>query len=88
MTAALIRRPKVDEHDSVRALVQTVVDETYGGTWAPPPLSIDEEDWGLAWIAIIDGKIVGMALTYGEWISDLWVLRENRGRGANAACAG
>jgi ribosomal protein S18 acetylase RimI-like enzyme len=61
--------------------VQTVVDEIYGGLWAPAPLPIDEEDWSLAWVAVVDTRIVGMVLTSGEWISDLWVLRENRGCG-------
>lgn len=81
MAALLIRKTDFEEHDSVRALVQNVVDETYGGVWAQPPLHIDEEDWGLAWIGVIDSKIVGMVLTHGEWVSDLWVLRENRRRG-------
>ncbi len=62
-------------------IVQTVVDEIYGGLWAPAPLLIDEEDWSLAWVAIVDSSIVGMILTGEEWISDLWVLRENRGCG-------
>jgi ribosomal protein S18 acetylase RimI-like enzyme len=78
---AFLRRPRPDEHDFVRALVQTVVDETYGGLWAPPPLPIDEETWHLAWVAVVDNKIVGMVLTHEEWISDLWVLRESRGCG-------
>ena len=77
----VIRRAAPDEHDSVRALVQTVVDEVYGGMWAPPPLPIDEEDWSLAWVAVSESGIVGMVLTHEEWISDLWVLREQRGHG-------
>jgi ribosomal protein S18 acetylase RimI-like enzyme len=81
MIEALIRRPQPNEHDSVRAVVQTVVDEIYGGLWAPPPLPVDEESWHLSWVAVVDNKIVGMVLTHEEWISDLWVLRENRGCG-------
>jgi ribosomal protein S18 acetylase RimI-like enzyme len=76
-----IRRPAPNEHDSVRALVQTVVDEVYGGIWASPPLPIDEEDWSRAWLAVSASKIVGMVLTHEEWVSDLWVLREHRNRG-------
>ncbi len=53
----------------------------YAGLWAPAPLPIGEEDWSLAWVAIVDTRIVGMVLTMGEWISDLWVLREHRRRG-------
>ncbi len=77
----LIRRPGPSEHDAVRALVQTVVDEVYGGLWAAPPLHIDEEDWSLAWIAVSELKILGMVLTNEEWVSDLWVLREGRNQG-------
>lgn len=76
----LIRRPQPQEHDSVRAVVQTVVDEIYGGLWAPPPLPVDE-DWRLCWIAVLDTKIVGVVLTDGEWLTDLWVLPESRGCG-------
>jgi ribosomal protein S18 acetylase RimI-like enzyme len=76
-----IRRPAPSEHDAVRALVQTVVDEVYGGLWTSPPLHIDEEDWSLAWVAVSAGKIVGMILTNEEWVSDLWVSREYRNQG-------
>ena len=79
MMEVLIRRPQPEEHDSVRALVQTVVDEVYGGIWAPSPLPIDEERWHLSWIAVLDTEIVGVVLTGEEWLDDLWVLRENRG---------
>ena len=69
----------------MRAVVQTVVDETYGGIWAAPPLQIDEEDWSQAWIADLGGEPAGMVLTIGEWVSDLWVLRAYRNRGIGAA---
>ncbi len=62
-------------------MVQTVVDEIYGGLCAPPPFPVDEESWNLSWIAVLDTKIIGMVLTGGEWLSDLWVLRESRGCG-------
>jgi ribosomal protein S18 acetylase RimI-like enzyme len=57
------------------------MDETYGGLWAPPPLPIGEMNWNLSWIAVLNTKIVGMVLTGGEWLDDLWVLRESRGCG-------
>lgn len=81
MIDVLIRRPQPEEHDSVRAVVQTVLDETYGGLWAPPPLPVDEENWHSCWVAVRDAKIVGVVLTTGEWLDDLWVLRESRGYG-------
>ncbi len=77
----VIRRPAPNECDAVRALVQTVVDEVYGGVWASPPLHIDEADWSLAWVAVCEFKIVGMVFTNEEWVSDLWVVREHRNKG-------
>jgi ribosomal protein S18 acetylase RimI-like enzyme len=77
----VIRRPVPSEHDAVRALVQTVVDEIYGGMWAARPLHIDEADWSLAWVAVSEFKIVGMVLTKEAWVSDLWVVREHRNEG-------
>lgn len=81
MIDVLIRRPQPEEHDSVRSVVQTVVDEIYGGLWAPPPLPIDEENWTSCWVAVRGSKIIGVARTSGEWLDDLWVLCENRGYG-------
>ena len=81
MIDVLIRRPHPKEHDSVLAVVQTVVDEIYGGLWAPPPLPVDEENWHSFWIAERDAKIIGVVRTNGEWLDDLWVLREGRGCG-------
>jgi GNAT superfamily N-acetyltransferase len=81
MIEVFIRRPQPEELRSVQALVQTVVDEIYGGVWAPPPLPVDKEGWELSWIAVVDEKIVGVALTTGEWLDDLWVLRGARGYG-------
>jgi hypothetical protein len=49
MIDVLIRRPHPKEHDSVLAVVQTVVDEIYGGLWASPPLPLDEENWHSFW---------------------------------------
>jgi GNAT superfamily N-acetyltransferase len=57
------------------------VDEIYGGLWAPPPLPVDEENWHSLWIAVWDAKIIGVVRTSGEWLDDLWVLRESRGYG-------
>ena len=81
MIQVFVRRPEPQELNSVRAVVQTVVDEVYGGLWSPPPLPIDHEGWELSWIALMQGTIVGVVLTSGEWLDDLWVLREARGCG-------
>lgn len=76
-----IRRPRLDEYALVRDLVQTVVDEIYGGLWADPPLPIGDQDWSLAWVAVCRGTIAGVALTQDDWLDDLWVHRDYRGSG-------
>ncbi len=81
MRELLIRKLEAVELDSVRAVVRRVVDETYGGLWVPAPLPIGDEDLSLALVAIVEMRVVGMVLTQKDWISDLWVLRENRGYG-------
>ena len=60
----------------VRAVVQNAVDDIHGGIWAAPSLPVDEEDWRLAWVAVIDKKIVETALTNKEWLGDLWCFAE------------
>jgi GNAT superfamily N-acetyltransferase len=62
-------------------VIQTVLDEIYGGLWAPPPLPVDEESWHSFWVAVRAAKIIGVVRTSGEWLDDLWVIRENRGCG-------
>src|SRR5215471_15569164 len=81
MIDILIRRAHLEEHDRVRAVVQTVVDEIYGGLWALPPLPVDDEGWDSSWVAVRDTRIIGVVRTSGEWLDDLWVLRESRGCG-------
>ena len=81
----LIRRVTVSEAAQVRALVQAVVDEVYGGMWAPAPLAIGDDDWTQGWISIVDDEIVGVTLTSHDVLDDLWVARGHRGRGIGAA---
>jgi ribosomal protein S18 acetylase RimI-like enzyme len=76
-----IRRPKVGEHLVVRDLVQTVVDEIYGGLWTDPPVPIGGQDWSFAWVAASREIIMGMVFTQNEWIDDLWVHQSYRGAG-------
>lgn len=49
------------ESAGVQLLVQTVVDEVYGGLWAEPPLPLGDGDWTGAWVAVVGGVVVGVA---------------------------
>jgi ribosomal protein S18 acetylase RimI-like enzyme len=78
-----IRRPRSQEYDSVRKLIEIVAIETFKDLFAPNPvpLEFNAEDWPLAWIAASDAKILGVIITHEEWIDDLWVLQEYRRQG-------
>ncbi len=80
-----LRHPTPKEHGSVEALVQAVVDEVYGGLWSVPPVPLVVTDWSPAWVAVDESGFVGVALTTGEWIKDLWVLTKARGGGYGSA---
>ena len=82
----VIRRPHPSEFESVRALIEAVVNETFRDLFAPNPvpLKFEDEDWPLAWVAVSDEKIVGVIITNQEWISDLWVFREHRRQGVGS----
>src|SRR5215472_5458612 len=89
---AVIRHPQTDEHDEVRELIRTVTNETFAELFAPNPvpLTLEEDDWSLAWVAVRESKIIGITLTRGDWVSDLWILHENRRSGVGSrllACA-
>jgi ribosomal protein S18 acetylase RimI-like enzyme len=86
-TQVVIRQPQPHEDDSVRALIETVVTETFRDLFAPNPvpLTFEDDDWRLAWVAASDSKILGVVLTNQEWVSDLWVLREHRRQGVGSS---
>jgi ribosomal protein S18 acetylase RimI-like enzyme len=81
-----IRRPRPDEYDSVRDLIEIVATETFKELFAPNPvpLEFNDEDWPLAWVAAYDAKILGVIITHQEWVDDLWVLREYRRQGVGS----
>jgi ribosomal protein S18 acetylase RimI-like enzyme len=81
-----IRRPRHQEYDSVRALIEIVATETFKELFAPDPvpLEFNDEDWPLAWVAATDAKILGVIITHQEWVDDLWVLQEHRRQGVGS----
>jgi hypothetical protein len=72
-----MRRPQPSEYSSVRALIETVANETFMGLFALNlvPLKFEDEDWPLAWVAVYDEKIVGVIITNQGWVDELWVFR-------------
>ena len=85
-----IRRAKPSENDSVHALVQTIANETFASLFASSQVPIGEADWLSAWLAVSGEEIVGVTMTRGEWVSDLWVRCDRRRSGIGSellACA-
>ena len=80
----VIEQAKPDEHEAIRALVEQVARETFASDIIPRG-RFCEEDWSRSWIAILNSKMAGVVLTHEEWVSDLWVLAEYRGRGVGEA---
>jgi ribosomal protein S18 acetylase RimI-like enzyme len=82
-TEVLIRRPQPGEYGLVRALIETVAKETFEDLFAPHPvpLKFEDDDWPLAWVAASNQTIAGVIITSQEWVSDLWVCREQRRQG-------
>ncbi len=80
----IIRRPLASEFESVNTLREATVNEVYGGLWTTSPIRMDGEDWAKAWVATTGERIVGVLLTSGDWVDDLWILRGYRGDGLGA----
>jgi len=74
----VIRRVKPIENDSVHALVQAIADETFAYLFAPSQVPLGEANWLSAWLALSGEEILGVTMTQGEWVSDLWVRRDSR----------
>ena len=84
MTEVLIRRAKPRDNGAVHALVQVIADEVFAGLFASKRVPIGEPDWASAWLAISKQEIVGVTMTRGEWVSDLWVRSDSRRAGIGA----
>jgi len=81
----IIRRAKPGENESVQALVQVIADETFAYLFAPSQVPIGDANWLSAWLALSGEEIVGVTMTQGEWVSDLWVRRDSRRIGIGGA---
>jgi ribosomal protein S18 acetylase RimI-like enzyme len=80
-TGIIIRLAGESESEAVQSLVQTIADETFAYLFPSPPVPVGESDWSSSWLAISGEEIAGVMMTRDEWITDLWVRRENRGTG-------
>jgi hypothetical protein len=76
-----IRRPEPEELVSVRAVVQTVVDEICGSFGQRRRFRSMRRT--SSWVAVGEAKLIGVVRTSGEWLDDLRVLPGGRGPDAD-----
>lgn len=77
----VIRVARPSEDEPIQTLVQTIADETFAYLFPSSQVPIGKSDWSSSWVAISGEVIVGVTMTRDEWVSDLWVRRENRASG-------
>lgn len=81
----LIRRATPADLDTIKQCFSASLNATYGRLWSSKPLVAGDEDWSQAWLACSDGDIVGVGLSDGDAVGDLWVRPDSQGRGAGSA---
>jgi len=86
MSAAVdIRRVEKAEVGAARALISSVVAETYGHLLDLDAATITgEEELADCLVAVADKEIVGVGLSIADLVDDLWVSRKVRGHGVGA----
>ncbi|WP_309645327.1 GNAT family N-acetyltransferase [Phenylobacterium sp.] len=70
---------------AVRACVEASLQATYGGLWTADPLTPGDADWMSAQVACVGARVVGVGLSEGDVVSDLWVEPTTQGMGAGTA---
>ena len=76
----VIRPARESDLAGVERLVSSVAGEVYGHLFPGDPPR-PEGAWALGLVALRGGRIVGVVVTEGDWIEDLWVAADCRGRG-------
>ena len=89
---ATIRRVETEEVGAARALISSVVAETYGHLIDLNQAMITgEEELADCLVAVADKEIVGVGLSVADLVDDLWVSGKVRGHGVGnvdtARCA-
>jgi ribosomal protein S18 acetylase RimI-like enzyme len=76
----VIRPAVAADRPEIERLVLTVARDVYGHLFegdVPEP----EGNWEKALVAEQRGRLVGVVVAADDWIEDLWVARDQRGRG-------
>ena len=80
-TMPKIRRCRRSDVEPIWSLVTAVVSEVYGPIF-PAGFRLERDtDWSPSWVADIAGNVVAVMLTEKDWLEDLWIGTNYRGRG-------
>lgn len=80
-----IRKAVPEDLAQIRSCLALVINATYGGLWTSEPLVVPDRAWDQAWVACARDRIVGVGLSDGDRVSDLWVHPQAQGQGAGSA---
>ncbi|MDY0870667.1 GNAT family N-acetyltransferase [Dongia rigui] len=75
-----IRRFAAGDLDGIAQLVTATVQESYGHLLPSYRFERDAQ-WADSWVALDQGRIVGVVLTALDWVEDLWVAVGHRDAG-------
>lgn len=79
-----LRQARANEVPAIRALVVRVVQEVYGHL-LPGGVPDPDEPWERSLVAVEGCRLVGVALTEGDRVEDLWIEAAARRRGLGTA---
>jgi len=81
----IIRKATPSDTPAIKTCVEASLNATYGGLWISEPLLAGDADWPSAWVACVADRIIGVGLSEGDVVSDLWVHPSDQGLGAGSA---
>ena len=84
-TQVIIRKAASADVAAIKVCVEASLEATYGGLWTSEPLVAGDDDWASAWVACAAGEIIGVGLSEGHVVSDLWIHPSEQGHGAGTA---
>jgi GNAT superfamily N-acetyltransferase len=76
----IVRRRAPTDLDGIRLLVTQALAECYGHL-IPDVRADPGESWEHAWVVERRGRIIGVMMTAGDWLDDLWIARSARSAG-------
>lgn len=84
-SVVIVRRASASDLIAIIDCVEASLEATYGGLWTSEPLAAGDDDWASAWVACSSEGVIGVGLSKGDVVSDLWVHPSAQRLGAGSA---